>query len=90
MRLRYLSVIVSALALALLSSCTPPGTQPRETSTTPEGGRGITRVSAGAECNSRFYSDLSRLNWASVTYQFYTICYAERYKERCCTCKEVA
>ena len=78
-------------ALALLSSCTPPGTQPRETpetqprtqpretSTTPDGG--ITRDSAGAECNSHSEPGLSRLNWASVTYQLYTICYDERYKE---------
>ena len=72
---------MSALALVLLSSCIPPGTQPLETSTTPEVGRGITRVPAGAECNSRIYPDLSALNWASVTYQFYTICYAGRYKD---------
>lgn len=49
MRLRHLPVVVSALALALLSSYTPPGTQPREISTTPEGGRGINRVSTGAD-----------------------------------------
>ena len=73
-------MVVSALALALLSSCTPPGTQPRETSTTPEGDRGITRVSAGAECNSHYDPDSSGLNWASVTYQLYTICYDSRYQ----------
>ena len=71
---------MAASALALLSSCTPPGTQPRETSTTPEGGRGITRVSAGAECNSHYDPDSSELNWASVTYQLYTICYDSRYQ----------
>ena len=68
-----------------------PRTQPPETPRTqlpeipPEDDRGITRVPAGAECNSRFDPGLSRLNWASVTHQFYTICYDERYKERCCT-----
>ena len=79
MRLIYLSLVVSALAL--LSSCTPPGTQSLEISTTPEGGRGITRVSAGAECDSHSDPGLSRLNWASVTYQLYTICYDERYSD---------
>ncbi|MDE0099866.1 MAG: hypothetical protein OXM87_09720 [Truepera sp.] len=63
-----------------------PRTQPPETpriqlpEIPPEDDRGTTRVPAGAECDSRFDSDLSRLNWASVTYQFYTICYDERYK----------
>ena len=80
MRPRYLSVVVSALALALLASCTPPGTQPLETSTTPEGDPGITRVSAGAECNSHYDPDSSGLNWASLTYQLYTICYDSRYQ----------
>ena len=88
LRLSYLPLVVSALALALLASCAPPGTQPLETSTTPEGGRGITRVSAGAECNSRLDPGLSRLNWASVTYQLYTICYDERYIDDVAIVKE--
>ncbi len=82
-RLSYLSVAVSALAL--LASCAPPGTQPRETfsrETYREDGPGIPRSSAGAECDSRDDDPyLSGLNWASLTYQLYTICYDERYKD---------
>ena len=36
---------------------------------------------AAAQCNSRYDSNLSGLNWASVTHQFYTICYDERYED---------
>lgn len=44
--LRYLLVVVGALAL--LPSCTPPGTQTQETSTTREGGRRVAQAPAAA------------------------------------------